>query len=210
MRNEYGEMGIEILQKPTSGDVPVVNAQIGLLGQTFGSFTHTGAPQNYLVTAGEWNHVMVEIHLNSGMAFFTLKDVTVAEWNWFTQMNGTTNTGTFRGVRFVNTVDTGGGSSYIDDIKISNLNTTGIPEISLPSTVVVYNSAANEMIINGLNPDEFTRMELYTLEGRLVTAKELSGNRQIQLGIQPDNGLYLVVLSRRNGNPVTQKIAMFR
>ena len=210
IRNEYGELGIEILQKATSGDVPVVNARIGLLGQTFGSFTHTGTPQNYLVTAGEWNHVMVEIHLNSGMAFFKLNDVTIAEWNWFIQMNGTANTGTFNGVRFVNAVGTGGGSSYIDDIKISNLNTTGIPEISLPSRIVVYNALANELIISGLNPDEFTRIELYTLEGRLVTAKELAGSSRVQLGIQPDNGLYLVVLSRRNGNPVTQKIAMFR
>jgi len=210
MMNKYGELGIEILQKPASGDVPVVNARINLFGETLGSFTHTGSPLAFQVTAGTWNHAVVEVHMRSGKAYFWLNDVKIAEWNWFVQMDGTANTRLWKGIRFVNTAAVSGGSGYIDELKITNKNSTGIEILPLENTVVVYNQAANELIINGFEPGKFTNIELYSLDGRLMISKNLTDSQIVRLGQRPENGIYLVVLKRNDGKPLTQKIPVMR
>jgi hypothetical protein len=210
MVNRYGELSVELLQKAASGNTPVVNSKIGMYGETLGSFSHTGAPVAFQVTAGIWNHAIVEIHMRSGKAFFWLNGSLVAEWNWFVQMDGTANNRIFKGVRFVNNAALNAGSSFIDELSITNRNSTGIAEIPLASQVVAYNPAANQLLLTGAQAGDFSRIELYSIEGRMIMAKDLTGSNRISLDSQPGNGLYLVVLKRADGTPVTQKIAIFR
>lgn len=208
--NKSGELGVELLQRGEAEGSTVVNSKIGLYGETLGSFNHTGSPVVFTVPGGEWNRVEVEIHLNSGQALVRINNTVLAEWNWQVQMNGSANARGFAGLRFVNSAAASGGSSFIDDVIVTNKPTSGTGIIPVAAEKIVFDPAADALrIVNGL-PGEFSRYELYNLQGVKIQTGELNGELEISLSDNTVEGLYIIVLMRNTGKPLARKISIFR
>ncbi len=208
--NKSGEMTVELLQRGEAAESTVVNSTIGLYGETLGSFNHGGSPVVFNVPGGEWSRVELELHLNSGLALIRINDVVIAEWNWHVQMNGSANTRGFAGIRFMNSAAASGGSSYIDDVIVSNKPTSGTGMIPVTTERSVYDPDSHELRILNAMPGSFTRYELYNLQGVKMQSGELNGNPEISLGGNAVNGLYIVVLIRQSGQPLARKISVLR
>ena len=210
MQNQSGEGVVELLQQAGIGTDPGVNARMTFYGPSLGAFAHIGTPVVLTIVPQTWNHFVVKIDQTTGQASLWINDVPVTEWSWSTQMDGTSNNGGFAGIRFANLDAPSGGSIFFDDIKVTNENLLGTGVIELAKPVIFFNPENNEISILDGDATEFSRYELYNLQGSKMESGNLAGRRSFRLNNRPDNGLYILVLVSNKGLPTTQKIAVFR
>ena len=210
MQNQSGEGVVEILQQAGIGTDPVINARMTFFSQSLGAFAHTGSPTVLTIVPGSWNQVVVKVDQSTGLATLWINDARVTEWNWFTQMDGTSNTGGFAGIRFANLDTPSGGSIFFDDLAVTREHPLGTGVVELAKPVIFFNPETNEISILEGDASGFIRYELFNLQGSKLESGHLTGSRSFRLNHQPDNGLYLLVLVSNKGIEMTQKIAVFR
>ena len=207
IRNQRGEIGIEILQ--ATGDTVSVNARASIYGTNLGTFNFGDGIGNFNYLPNEWNHVSIVVNPKAALADFKMNDVIIKQWYWNLQVGGATNTGVFKGIRFVNTTGLTGGSAFIDDLFIMSGGTLSIDNLPLDQLVITFLPQVNILSINGIPTNEIAAIHLTDLQGKILrTAEPVNAEFQLPEGVQ--NGIYLLVLSTQKGQILTKKIAIFK
>jgi len=95
-------------------------------------------------------------------------------------------------------------SSYFSSVGINNVNVSvcplGISEVDSQNKISFQNPIQNELIIS--TKEEIKLVELYSLEGRLVKTSRTKNINAIDL----KSGVYIMKISLKNGNIITEKI----
>ncbi len=206
-RNNRAEFGIEFMQGSNDGDTLAVNSRISLFGDNLGTFDYGESSSQFFFIPNDWNLAQITLDMPSGKGRLIINEVEIAQWNWNMQKDGTNNTNPFQGLRFSNAANTG--SAYIDDLNIKFTKTTGIEEIFNEWPEVSYSPLHHEILIND-NTGKITGIDLYDLRGRKITTFASHGEQRFHLDDGIPNGLYVMVISSKDGRFLSTKISIVR
>lgn len=206
--NKGGQVTTELLQKSNSSDENIINSKIDFQGNDIGLFTYGSTSFAFNFIPGGWNRVNIAMNMNTGAASFSLNDVILKEWDWHVQIGGTSNSNPFKGIRFVNNVGTSGGSGFVDKVIIDLNNPASSEPVLNPDFGLVYLPVNREVVLSGIQPWEISEVAVFDLQGRKLEVLRSSGTLSYPVGRSMRNGIYLVVVNRQQGGPVSRKIAI--
>jgi hypothetical protein len=206
-RNSRGELGIELLQDSNGGETLVVNSRIGLFGDNLGIFDTGGEDGQFFFIPFEWNHARIILDMPSGSGQVFINDTKIGEWNWFYQLDGSSNMNPFRGMRFNNQADTGTG--LIDDLYVGFSKATGISNVSINKPDVIYSAFDHELIIKD-NGSQIMSLELIDLRGRKLITFAHRGEQKIRLDNNIPNGVFIIRMKLMDGRIYAEKLSIQR
>ncbi|TSA33621.1 MAG: hypothetical protein D4R64_13855 [Porphyromonadaceae bacterium] len=206
--NQGGQVTAELLQKSGSSDDNIVNSKIDFQGKEIGLFTYEGSTFPFNFVPDQWNRVNISLNMNTGLASLSLNEVVLKEWQWHVQIGGAANTNPFKGIRFVNNVGSAGGSGFIDNLVIDVQNPLSTDLVLNPEIGMVYLPGSREVMFTGVQPDAIRDITLYDIQGRKMVARENPDNLIFPIGSAVRNGIYVVVVNRKDGRPFSRKIAV--
>lgn len=208
--NKGGELAAELLQKSGSSNDNIVNSKIEFLGKEIGLFTFEGSSFPFSFLADQWNRVNISLNMNTGAATLSLNEIVIKEWQWHVQIGGSANTNPFKGIRLVNNANTSGGSGFIDNLVIDLQNPASAKPVVNPEIGMVYLGENHEVVVSGIQPEEISEIALYDMEGRKLISRQNPDNLIFSFGSIIRKGIYLVVISRKDGHPYSRKIVVAR
>ena len=206
--NQGGEIAAELLQKSSTTSDNIVNSKIEFLGKELGLFTYGGSTSMFNFVPDKWNRANIALHMNSGIASLSINDVLVKEWQWHVQIGGGSNTNPFKGIRFVNNAATSGGSGFIDNVLIDQRNPASAGWVVNPEIGMIYQRQSRQVVFTGIEPSEIREISLFDLQGRKLVFSQNPNNLSFSFGSEIRNGIYLVVVNRKDGRPFSRKIAV--
>jgi len=206
--NQGGQVTAELLQKSGSSDANIVNSKIEFMGNDIGLFTFGGSSFPFSFIANQWNRVNISLNMETGVALFSLNQIALKEWQWHVQIGGTANANPFKGIRFVNNAATGGGSGYVDNMIIDLQNPLSTNPVLNPEMSMVYLPESREVLFSGLLPSDIRDVALYDIQGRKLAGLQNLDKLSFSLGSYIHNGIYLVVVNRKDGRQFSKKIAV--
>ncbi|MCX6223844.1 MAG: C10 family peptidase, partial [Bacteroidia bacterium] len=208
--NQGGQIATELLQKSGSSDDNIVNSKIEFLGTDIGLFTYAGSTFPFTFVSDQWNRVNISLNMNTGAAAFSLNEVVLKEWQWHVQIGGTANANPFKGIRFANAAGSTGGSGFVDNLIIDLENPLSTNPALNPEIGMVYLPGSREVKFSGIEPGEIRDITLYDIQGRLLVVRQNPDNLIFPIGSSVRNGVYLVVVNRKDGRPFSSKIAVLK
>ncbi len=206
--NQGGEIATELLQKSATSSDVVVNSKIEFLGKDLGLFTYGTTSYTFNFLPDQWNRVNIALHLGSGLASLSVNDILVKEWSWRVQIGGATNTNPFKGLRFVNNAAASGSSGFIDNVLIDQKNPASTGEIVNSSIGMIYQRESRQVIFTGIQPSEIRDITLFDMQGRKLMTRLNPDTLTFSFNSQVRNGVYLIVVNRRDGAPYARKLAV--
>jgi hypothetical protein len=208
--NKHGELGFEVLQYNSQTDTVAVNSRIGLYGDDLGVLQNGITTVNFTYQPDTWNKIAVLIRINTGEAFLSVNDSYVAQWPWRIQLDGTSNSNSLGGIRFVNSASGAGLSSYIDNLKIVNQNIVSSEPALLQEMAVNFIPLTGELVIIGAKPGTIREISIFDLNGRKINVFRGGNLQAVRMDQNIPDGFYFVVVNRFNDRPFTRKIAVIR
>ena len=206
--NENGETAVELLQKNSTTTDNVVNSKIEFMGKEIGIFTYGTSSYSFNFLPDKWNRVNIALNMKTGVASFSLNDVLMKEWQWHVQIGGSANTNPFKGIRFVNNAATSGGSGYIDNLIIDQRNPASTDVVVNPEIGMIYQSESRQVTFTGIQPYEIRDISLYDIQGRKLITSQNPETLTFQFKTGVRNGIFLVVVNKKDGKTFSRKIAV--
>jgi hypothetical protein len=206
--NQGGQVAVELLQKHTTTNENTVNTKIEFTGANSGLLTYGESTFAFNYLPDRWNRVNISVSKTTGMASLSLNESLLKEWQWTIQMGGTANTNPFKGIRFVNSAAAAASTAFIDNVVIDQVNPASTGSLELPSIGIVYLAGAREVVLSGVEPEMIREIALYDIRGRKLVFRQNPENLTFSVGASVPQGVYLVVVNRKDGAPVSKKIAI--
>lgn len=209
VKNDFGEFGAELLQEdPLSGN-PVANTLIGFYGANIGLVQSSGGLSSILFVSNEWNKIQVDIHMNDGRAELFLNDAFATTWSWFTRKDGVQSQNPLKGIRFLNSANSGVGSSFVDGLRITGTYSTGQNLIPLNSAELIYRAESREIVIKGIHPEEISIVQVFDMSGRLLATYQNLSEDHIQLDSDLPYGILMVRVGFKDSSVLTKRIQIY-
>jgi len=157
----------------------------------------------------QWNRINVSMNMTTGVASLMVNEEMVKEWDWNVQIGGTNNTNPFKGIRFVNNAAADGGSGFVDNLIIDLKNPASTVPVINPDMKLVYLMASREVVLKDVQPNEIQEISLYDIKGRKIVYLQNPENLIFPIGSSVTKGIYVVVVSRKDGRKLSRKIGVF-
>ncbi|MDD4645740.1 MAG: C10 family peptidase, partial [Bacteroidales bacterium] len=202
-KNQGGQVAAELLQKSSTSDDNIVNSKIELMGAGVGLLTYGEGTFAFSFVPEQWNRINVSMNMTTGVASLMVNEEMVKEWDWNVQIGGTNNTNPFKGIRFVNNAAAEGGSGFIDNLIIDLKNPASTVPVINPDMNLVYLMASREVVLKDVQPNEIQEISLYDIKGRKIVYLQYPENLIFPIGPSVAKGIYVVVVSRKDGRKLS-------
>jgi hypothetical protein len=77
-----------------------------------------------------------------------------------------------------------------------------------PEIGMIYQRQSRQVVFTGIEPSEIREISLFDLQGRKLVFSHNPNNLTFSFGSEIRNGIYLVVVNRKDGRPFSRKIAV--